>query len=162
MMRDGGAVHPLAAARINLLAPQALLVRLERRLLLLTGGTQDLPVRQQTLRNTLDWSYQLLNAQEQRLFRRLAVFAGGCTLAAAERVIDFDQQSGDLLAELTSLIDKHLLAAHEQPDGVMRLVMLEACVNMPWNNWSPRVKRRQCVTTTLHILLNWPRRPNPI
>src|SRR6266568_827031 len=71
----------LAAARIKLLSPQALLARLEHRLQVLTSGARDVPVRQQTLRNTLAWSYDLLDAQEQRLFRRLSVFVGGYTLA---------------------------------------------------------------------------------
>ncbi len=74
----------LAAARIKLLPPQALLARLEHRLQVLTSGARDAPVRQQTLRNTLAWSYDLLAAEEQQLFRRLSVFAGGCTLEAVE------------------------------------------------------------------------------
>jgi predicted ATPase/DNA-binding CsgD family transcriptional regulator len=72
----------LAAARIKLLPPQALLQRLEHRLEVLTCGARDLPVRQQTLRNTIQWSYDLLTTEEQRLFRSLAVFSGGCTLEA--------------------------------------------------------------------------------
>ena len=76
----------LAAARIKLLPPQALLARLGQRLAVLTGGARDVPARQQTLRNTIEWSYQLLDAQEQRLFRRLSVFVGGCTLEAIEAV----------------------------------------------------------------------------
>jgi len=76
----------LAAARIKLLSPQALLARMKQRLPLLTGGTQDLPARQQTLRNTLEWSYSLLNSDEQLLFLRMAVFVGGCTLEAIEAV----------------------------------------------------------------------------
>ena len=60
----------------------------------LTGGARDLPARQQTLRNTLDWSFELLNAEEQRLFRRLAVFAGGCTLEGAEAVCDAARDLG--------------------------------------------------------------------
>jgi predicted ATPase len=72
----------LAAARIKLLSPQALLIRLDSRLDLLNGGGPDLPVRHQALRNTLDWSYQLLNREEQLLFQRLAVFVGGCTSEA--------------------------------------------------------------------------------
>ena len=76
----------LAAARIRLLPPGALLARLERRLPLLTGGARDLPARQQTLRDTIAWSYDLLSPEEQALFRRLAVFAGGCTFEAAEAV----------------------------------------------------------------------------
>src|SRR5205823_9246348 len=72
----------LAAARIKLLPPQALLARLGQRLAVLTSGTRDVPARQQTLRNTIAWSYHLLDAQEQRFFRRLSVFAGGCRLSA--------------------------------------------------------------------------------
>ena len=74
----------LAAARVKLFPPQALLARLDSRLKLLTGGARDLPARQQTLRNTIDWSYDLLDAGEQALFARLGVFVGGCTLEAAE------------------------------------------------------------------------------
>ncbi len=73
----------LAAARIKFFSPDALLARLERRLQVLTGGPRDLPLRQQTLRNTIDWSYNLLDPGEQALFRRLGVFVGGCTLDAA-------------------------------------------------------------------------------
>src|SRR5207249_3751940 len=76
----------LAAARIKLLSPQALLSRLERRLPLLTGGARDMPARQQTLRNTIAWSYDLLAEPEQKLFRRLSVFVGGFSLEAAEAV----------------------------------------------------------------------------
>src|SRR5258708_21826391 len=67
----------LAAARIKLLSPHALLARLEHRLQVLTGGTQDAPTRQQTLRNTIVWSYDLFRAQDQHRFRRLPVFVGG-------------------------------------------------------------------------------------
>src|SRR5260370_1069803 len=76
----------LAAARSKLLSPQALLGRLNHRLAMLTGGRQDAPTRQQTLRATISWSYDLLNIQEQQCFRQLAVFVGGCTLEAAEAV----------------------------------------------------------------------------
>jgi predicted ATPase len=78
----------LAAARVKLFPPEALLVRLERDgdLGMLTGGPRDLPVRQQTIRSTIDWSYQLLSADEQARLRRLGVFVGGCTLEAAEAV----------------------------------------------------------------------------
>ena len=77
----------LAAARVKLFAPQALLARLDNRLTLLTGGARDLPARQQTLRAAIDWSYNLLDAGEQQLFARLGVFVGGCTLEAAEAVL---------------------------------------------------------------------------
>ncbi len=74
----------LAAARITFFSLSTLLARLDQRLHILTGGARDLPERQQMLRNTLRWSYELLSSDEQRLFRRLAVFAGGCTLQALE------------------------------------------------------------------------------
>src|SRR5205807_355480 len=76
----------LAAARIKLLPPQALLQRLSRMLFVLTGGVQNVPARQQTLRNTIAWSYDLLDAAEQRLFQRLSVFVGSYTLDAVEAV----------------------------------------------------------------------------
>src|SRR5262249_18932308 len=75
-----------AAARSKLFSLQALLARLSSRLTLLTGGARDLPARQQTLRNTLDWSYALLDAETQTLFARLAVFVGGFSLDAVEAV----------------------------------------------------------------------------
>jgi predicted ATPase len=93
----------LAAARVKVLSPQALLERLERRLPLLAGGSRDLPERQRTLRATIEWSHELLTADEQRLFRRLAAFRGGCTLEAAEAVVDAD------LDTLQSLVDKSLV-----------------------------------------------------
>ena len=68
----------LAAARMKLMSPQALLARMGQLLMLLTGGARDVPTRQQTLRNTISWSYNLLSVEEQRLFRRLSVFVGGC------------------------------------------------------------------------------------
>ncbi|HVG98400.1 MAG TPA: tetratricopeptide repeat protein, partial [Chloroflexota bacterium] len=100
----------LAAARTRLLSPQAMLSRLERRLPLLTGGARDLPARQQTLRNAIAWSYDLLEAPEQSLFRQLSVFAGSCTLSAAEAVCDptGDAATG-VLDGLESLAGKSLL-----------------------------------------------------
>ena len=137
----------LAAARIKLFAPPALLARLDRRLPLLTGGARDLPARHQTLHNAITWSYDLLEPDEQRLFRRLAVFAGGCTLDAAERVgsgqwaVGSDEVGGDdqhairntqyaadphpsfliphssVLAGLSALLDKSLLRQDAASDG---------------------------------------------
>ena len=116
----------LAAARISLLSPQAILNRLEHRLPLLTGGARDLPERQQTLRNTIDWSYNLLDDQAERLFRRLAVFVGGWTLEAAEQVCNLDGDLGaDVLNELEELSDNSLLKPAEAIDGEMRFDMLE-------------------------------------
>jgi predicted ATPase/class 3 adenylate cyclase len=114
----------LAAVRIKLLSPQAMLERLEQRLPLLTGGARDLPARQQTLRATIEWSYRLLGSSEQRLFARLAVFAGGCTLEAAEAVCDLEGD-GDMLAELDSLLDKNLLRRSDGDQDEPRVGMLE-------------------------------------
>jgi predicted ATPase/DNA-binding CsgD family transcriptional regulator len=116
----------LAAARIKLLPLQTLLTRLGHRLQLLTSGTRDVPARQQTLRNTLAWSYDLLNTEEQRLFRRLSIFVGGCTLEAVEGMYDvLDDMPTYVLDELGSLIDKSLLRQMEQAEAEPRLLMLE-------------------------------------
>lgn len=116
----------LAAARSKVLPPQAMLWRLGRRLSILTGGARDLPPRQQTLRAVLDWSYDLLNDREQTLFPRLAVFAGGFTLGAAEAVCPAtDELKIDLLDGMESLVDKSLVRQDEQADGDVRFVMLE-------------------------------------
>lgn len=116
----------LAAARIKLLSPQALLSRLEHRLSVLTGGAQDVPVRQQTLRNTIDWSYNLLDADEQRLFRKLCVFVGGGSLDALEAVCaPLHDGENHVLAGVASLVDKSLLQQQEQEDGQTRFLMLE-------------------------------------
>ncbi|MGA7559197.1 MAG: protein kinase [Terriglobales bacterium] len=115
----------LAAARIKLLSPSAMLARLEGRLNLLTGGARDLPSRQQTLRGTVDWSYGLLNAAEQTLFRRLSVFAGGCTLEAVEAVCDTKGDLGlDVLDGMASMVDKSLAQQVEQADTETRFRML--------------------------------------
>ena len=116
----------LAAARIRLFNPSAMLARLERRLPLLTGGARDLPARQQTLRATIAWSYDLLDDAEQRLFRRLAQFVGGCTLEAAEAVCNGDGDLGiAVLDGVASLVAKNLLRRAEAPDGDSRFLMLE-------------------------------------
>ena len=116
----------LAAARVKLLPPQTLLSRLEQGSGLLKGGGLDLPERQRTLRNTLQWSHDLLDEQEQRMLRRLSVFAGGCTLPAAEAV---SGATGDPPAEVldlvASLVDKNLLRQVERTGGEPRLFMLE-------------------------------------
>jgi predicted ATPase/DNA-binding CsgD family transcriptional regulator len=118
----------LAAARIKLLPPRTLLGRLERRLSVLTSGAQDVPARQQTLRNTIEWSYNLLDAQEQRLFRRLSVFVGGSTLQAIEAIcaaLGDGDGVGQVLDKVASLIDKSLLHQTEQGEDELRLGMLE-------------------------------------
>jgi predicted ATPase len=102
----------IAAARIKLVPPSALLERLEKRLPMLTGGARDLPERQQTLRGAIAWSYDLLSPDEQHLFRRLGVFAGGCTLGAAEAVAG-PEPGIETFDGLASLIDKSLLRLDE-------------------------------------------------
>jgi|HubBroStandDraft_6_1064221.scaffolds.fasta_scaffold20786_2 predicted ATPase/serine/threonine protein kinase len=116
----------LAAARIKLLSPSAMRARLASSLQLLTGGARDLPVRQQTLRQAIDWSYDLLSEPEQRLFRRLSVFLGGCNLEAVESVCDAKQDLGlDVLDGMASLADKSLVRQTEQTDGEPGFAMLE-------------------------------------
>ncbi len=114
----------LAASHVKLLSPQALRSWLERRLPLLTGGPRDVPSRQQTLRATIQWSHELLDAEEQRLFARLAVFRGGCTLGFAEAVCA-PGLGVPVLEGLRSLLDKSLLRQEEAPDHEARFRMLE-------------------------------------
>ena len=114
----------LAAAFVKMLPPHALLKRLEKRLPLLTGGARTLPVRQQTMRDAIAWSHDLLTAEDQTLFRRLAVFSGGCTLEAAEAVVD-PEGTLDVFGGIASLIDKSLLRQEEGIEGEPRFRMLE-------------------------------------
>ncbi len=116
----------LAAARLKLLPPQALQARFAKRLPMLTSGAQDAPARQQTLRNTIAWSYHLLSAEERCLFRRLAVFVGGCTLEAVEAVYEaLGDETGKVFDGVASLIDKSLVQQRAQREEEPRLVMLE-------------------------------------
>ncbi len=119
----------LAAARIKILTPSAILAKLENRLQLLTGGARDLPTHQQTMRGTIEWSYKLLNENEKRLFRRLAVFVGGFTFEAAEFAVNNqtldDRESIDVLDGITSLVEQSLLASKEEVNGTIRFRMLE-------------------------------------
>jgi len=131
----------LAAARVKLLTPQAILARLDSRLKVLTSGARALPARQQTLRGAIDWSYDLLSPQERTLFRRMGIFVGGCTFEGAEAVCSGgvrpagspptpDPQpltplEDDVLDGLSSLVDKSLLRQVETEDGEARFVMLE-------------------------------------
>jgi predicted ATPase/class 3 adenylate cyclase/Tfp pilus assembly protein PilF len=139
----------LAAARIKILPPQAMLARLTNRLSLLTGGARDLPARQQTMRATIEWSYDLLEPGEQALYRRLCVFAGGCSLEAAEAIAGEGAYEGggwegsgqeavgphpqqttsqldiDVLDGISSLVNKSLLRQLEESTGEPRFSMLE-------------------------------------
>jgi predicted ATPase/DNA-binding CsgD family transcriptional regulator/tetratricopeptide (TPR) repeat protein len=116
----------LAAARIKLFSPAALLSRLNQRLTLLTDGPHDLPTRQRTLRDEIAWSYDLLTADEQRLFRRLAVFVGGFTLEAAQAIGNAQGDLAiDVLDGVVTLVDHNLLKQMAQPNGEARFTMLE-------------------------------------
>src|SRR5262249_37661489 len=125
----------LAAARVKVLTPEAMLTRLDRPLALLVGGRRDLPARQQTIRQTIAWSHDLLTDPEQALFRRLPGFVGGFTLEAAEAVAAGETNdllspcplvplSPSVLDGLSSLVDRSLVVQRQQPDGV-RFGMLE-------------------------------------
>lgn len=115
----------LAAARTKLLTPQAVLPRLKNQLKWLTGGARDLPARQQTMRSTIAWSYDLLNPEEKALFRRMSVFVGGCTLDAVEAICnETGDLNLDLLDGISSLVDKSLVLQEEQADEESRFVML--------------------------------------
>jgi len=121
----------LAAARVRLLPPQKMLLQLEHRLKFLTGGARDVPARQQALRNTIEWSYQLLTEEEKTLFRRLAVFVGGCTLEAIEAVCKGDPLF-DIFSGVESLVDKSLLKQIEiNEEG--RFTMLETICEYAFN-----------------------------
>jgi predicted ATPase len=128
----------LAAARTKLLTPEALLRRLDAAaggsaLRLLTRGACDVPPHQRTLRDTMLWSYNLLTADEQRLLRRLAIFAGGCTIEAVEALFRALSQSGegpdeasaDVVEGLSSLLDKSLIYLDEGAEGETRFALLE-------------------------------------
>jgi predicted ATPase len=113
----------LAAARVRMLPPQALLARLDDRLGMLTGGPRDLPERQRTLRSTLDWSFSLLSATEQALFARLGVFAGTFGLPAVAAVCG-EASDADLMDTLGTLVDCSLVRTQTQ-DGEPRFSLLE-------------------------------------
>jgi len=108
----------LAAARLRIFTPPELLHMLGDRFVLLTAGPRDLPERQQTMKGTIDWSYDLLDAQEKRIFALCAVFHSGCTMEAAEFVCTdtSDPEAADTLSVIASLVDKRLLRAGDAGD----------------------------------------------
>jgi predicted ATPase len=126
----------LAAARVKILSTEELLSRLERRLPLLTGGARDAPERQRTLRATIEWSYELLNDDEQRLFGRLAVFAGGWTLQAAEEVCDAD------IDLLHSLVDKNVVRAEEDRFRMLETIREYALERFEESNETEQLRSR--------------------
>ena len=134
----------LAAARVRLLSPRAMLQRFGTKLTLLTEGARDLPARQQTVRATLDWSYGLLDGAERTLLAGLAVFAGGCELSAAEWVFKGEV---DVVADASSLVDSSLLRQEERRGGEVYLRMSEtvreyALARLAENGEAEAVRRR--------------------
>jgi predicted ATPase/class 3 adenylate cyclase len=127
----------LAAARVKLLTPAELLARLDRRLPILTGGRRDLPERQQTLRGTIEWSYELLEPEEQTLFARLGVFSGGWTIDAAEAVCDAD------LDTLGSLLDKSLVRREEERFSMLETIREYAAELLEASAEAQEIHRRQ-------------------
>ena len=116
----------LAASRVKLLPPERLLARLEQRLPLLTAADRNVPERQRTLRRTIEWSYDLLDAAERRMFSRLAIFVGGADLEAVDAVVNTKGELGlDTLDGLSSLVDKNIVRAVETSEGDPRFGMLE-------------------------------------
>jgi predicted ATPase len=127
----------LAAARVKLLPPDELLTRLDRRLPVLTASRRDLPARQQTLRATIEWSYELCSAEEQELFSRLAVFAGGWSLDAAETVCDAD------LDTLASLLDKSLIRREGDRFSMLETIREYAAERLEESGERDRIMPRQ-------------------
>jgi predicted ATPase/class 3 adenylate cyclase len=126
----------LAAARVKVLSSGQILERLEQRLSLLTGGARDLPERQRTLRAAIEWSYELLSDDEQRLFARLAVFRGGCTLDAAEQVAEAD------LDTLQSLFDKSLVRHTEGRYWMLETLREYAAERLEESGEADKLRRR--------------------
>jgi predicted ATPase/class 3 adenylate cyclase len=122
----------LAAARVKVLDPEDILTRLSDRLALLRGGAKDLPTRQQTLRDAITWSYDLLDPGEQELFRRFSVFVGGWSLVAAEAVVGAD---GDALEGMSSLADKSLLRRLPNAGMEARHSMLMTIREFAWEQF---------------------------
>jgi hypothetical protein len=141
----------LAAARVKALSTTQILERLEQRLPLLTSGARDLPERQRTLRGTIEWSYELLLPEERRLFARLAVFRGGCTLDDAEAIVEAD------VDKLQSLVDKSLLRYARSDTRCWR-----PSVNTRLSTSAALMKRRSYATVTHNASSPWPRRQNRI
>ena len=141
----------LAASRTRTLTPRELLDRLEPRIPLLTGGPRDLPARQQTLRATLDWSYDLLDEDEQRDIRRLAVFAGGCTLEAAEAVCEAGVDT------LQSLVDKSIIRRKGARFTMLETIREYAVERLANIGEAERVQRRHAGYFAVFAEATWPR-----
>ncbi len=135
----------LAAARIkDLGSPQAILSALQNKLDLLAGGPQDAPARQQTLRDAIHWSYELLSEEEKQLFEPLGVFAGGCTLDAAHVVAGGERSNMDVQNTLSSLVAKSLLRHEKAQEGDLRYGMLETIREYALEKLRERDEEQQC------------------
>jgi predicted ATPase/DNA-binding SARP family transcriptional activator len=153
----------LAAARTKLLPPDTLLARLEHRLPLLTGGPRDAPERQRTLEATIAWSHDLLTPEEQTLFARLAVFAGGCTLEAAEQICKANLDS------LQALVDKNLLRREGERFTMLETIREYAAERLEEAHDGEKVRRRHAesfldaaeafAAEAFELLRNWPYEP---
>lgn len=129
----------LAVARLKLLPLPTLLEQMAHRLAVLTDGPRDLPERQQTLRNTFEWSYELLSEAEQQLFRQLSIFVGGCALEAVEDLsAALGGERSQVLDKVASLLDKHFLYREQQTGPEVRLLMLETIREYGWERLSTR------------------------
>ncbi len=146
----------LAAARIKILPPHMLLARLSQRLTLLTSGRRDAPARHQTLRNTIKWSYDLLNGRERQLFRRLCIFVGGCTLEAVEGVYEKlgDDPTG-ILDGIASLQAKSLIQREELEDEDLRIQILETIREFGLECLSECGEMEQVQQAHAHYYLSW-------
>jgi len=166
----------LAAARMRALSIEQIAARLDDRFRLLTMGSRAAPPRHQTLRGMMDWSYDLLSEEERALFRRLAVFAGGWTLEAAEAICsDFRLPEGetsienqksrignsDLLDLLTQLVDHSLVAVEAGPSGVMRYRMLETVRQYAEEKLVADGESEWMRTRHAHWFLQWAEEANP-
>jgi non-specific serine/threonine protein kinase len=144
----------LAAARVRMFQPQQLLARLDRPLAILTGGPRDVPARQQTLRDTIAWSYDLLDEDEKRLFRRLSVARGGWTLDAVGGIAGDDS---NVLDRLLILVD-HSLVQRVETDGIARFEMLETVREFGWDRLDACGELDEARDRHAHFHLSWAER----
>lgn len=152
----------LAASRLRLFSPQALLARLRQPLRILTGGPVDAPLRQQTLRHTLEWSYCLLSEVAQHLFHCLSVFVDGCTLEAAEAVCCSDRkEAASFLDGVSTLIDNHLVQRREMVDGEVRLFLFETIREYGLERLQIRGEEESTRQAHAHYYLQWAEKAQP-
>lgn len=153
----------LAAARVKLLSPEAIMKRLEHRLELLAGGARDLPQRQQTLRGAIAWSYDLLEEHERSFFARLAVFLGGFTLEAAETICNQDGELGiDTLDGVASLVNKSLIRQMVLGDAEDRFLMLQTIRDFALERYTELEEREQIRARHASYFLELAQRVRPL